>query len=201
MEITSTAVRKVREMGDKHQPEGYALRIIVDVGGPEGFFYDLDFETQQKPEDHVMVADGLTVYVDENSWARFQNGIVDYVDTPEFSGFHFENPDQPTGPTAGAPLSERVQWVLDTEINPAVAAHGGNVSLVEVKDFNVLLRFGGGCQGCSSSSATLKRGIETSLREKFPEIGEIIVADVVKTRVKELAGADRSAIEALIKGA
>lgn len=174
MEITSTAVKKVREMGDKHQPEGYGLRIIVDVGGPEGYFYDLDFETQQKPDDHVMVADGLTVYVDENSWARFQNGTVDYVETAEFSGFHFENPDQPTGPAEDATLFDRVQWVLDTDINPAVASHGGNVTLVEVQDNNVILRFGGGCQGCSSSSLTLKQGIETKLREKFPEIGEIV---------------------------
>lgn len=174
MEITSTAVKKVREMGDKHQPEGYGLRIIVDVGGPEGFFYDLDFETQPKPDDQVIVADGLTVYVDQKSWERFKTGTVDYVETADFSGFHFENPDAPTGPKADATLFERVQWVLDTEINPAVASHGGNVTLVEVQDQNVLVRFGGGCQGCSSSSATLKQGIEVRLREKFPELGEII---------------------------
>jgi Fe/S biogenesis protein NfuA len=58
-----------------------------------------------------------------------------------------------------------------------VAAHGGFVQLVEVQDNNdILLRFGGGCHGCSSSSATLKYGIETRLREKFPDIGEIVDA-------------------------
>ena len=61
MHITSAAVRKVREMGEKHQPEGYGLRVIVDVGGPDGFFYDLDFEVEGKSDDQVMVADGLTV--------------------------------------------------------------------------------------------------------------------------------------------
>ena len=59
-------------------------------------------------------------------------------------------------------------------INPAVAAHGGNVKLVEVQDGNVMLQFGGGCHGCSSSSLTLKQGIEVKLREKFPEIGQIV---------------------------
>lgn len=174
MQITSAAVRKVREMGDKQQPEGYGLRIIVDVGGPEGFFYDLDFETEARAGDEVLVADGLTVYVDAKSWERFKDGTVDYVESPDFSGFHFENPNAPAGPGDSAGLAERVQWVLDTEINPAVASHGGTVELVEVQDNNVLVRFGGGCHGCASSSATLKMGIETRLREKFPEIGEII---------------------------
>ena len=65
-------------------------------------------------------------------------------------------------------------WVIDTDINPAVAGHGGHVKLVEVQDGNVMLEFGGGCHGCSSSSLTLKQGIEVKLREKFPEIGQIV---------------------------
>lgn len=176
MQITSAAVKKVREMGDKQQPEGYGLRVIVDVGGPDGFFYDLDFETKAGEGDQVVVADGLTVYIDAKSYERFKEGTIDYVETADFSGFHFDNP-QAAGPGAEAPLAERVQWIIDTEINPSVAAHGGFVQLVEVQDNNdVLLRFGGGCHGCSSSSATLKYGIETRLREKFPDIGEIVDA-------------------------
>ncbi len=174
MHITATAIQKVREMGDKSQPEGYGLRVIVDVGGPEGFFYDLDFETAAKEDDQTIVADGLTIYLDTKSWERFKEGTIDYVETKEFAGFHFENPDAPRGPTDDASLAERVQWILDTEINPGVASHGGTVALVEVRDNNVMLRFGGGCHGCSSSSATLKYGIETRLKEKFPDIGEII---------------------------
>ncbi|MSP92876.1 MAG: iron-sulfur cluster assembly accessory protein [Myxococcales bacterium] len=176
MQITSTAVRKVREMGDKNQPEGYGLRVIVDVGGPEGFFYDLDFETQSRADDIVTVADGLTVYVDAKSHDRFKDGTIDYVETTDFAGFHFDNPNKPAGPGDASALSERIQWVLDTEINPAVAGHGGNVSLVEVQDNNVFLRFGGGCHGCSASAATLKHGIEERLRAKFPDLGEIVDA-------------------------
>lgn len=176
MQITSAAVQKVREMGDKQQPEGYGLRIIVDVGGPEGFFYDLDFETQARPDDRIFSADGLTVYIDESSWKRFEGGTVDYVESADFSGFHFDNPNTNTGPGPDAPLAEHIQWILDTEINPSVAGHGGSVTLVEVQDNNVFLQFGGGCHGCSSSSATLKYGIETRLREKFPNLGEIIDA-------------------------
>jgi Fe/S biogenesis protein NfuA len=174
MQITSQAVKKVREMGDKSQPEGYGLRVIVDVGGPDGYFYDLDFETAARADDVVMVADGLTVYIDEKSHKRFADGTIDYVETADFSGFHFDNPNKPTGPAEDAPLADRVQWVLDMEINPAVASHGGTVALVEVQEKNVFLRFGGGCHGCSASSLTLKQGIETRLREKFPDLGEIV---------------------------
>lgn len=173
MQITSAAVRKVREMGDKQQPAGYGLRVIVDVGGPDGFFYDLDFETEKRDDDETLVADGLTVYIDQKSMERFREGTIDYVETADFSGFHFDNPNA-TGPSADAPLHDRVQWVIDTEINPGLAGHGGVCELVETVDTNVHLRFGGGCHGCSASSATLKFGIETKLREKFPDIGEII---------------------------
>lgn len=173
MHITTAAVRKVREMGDKQQPEGYGLRVIVDVGGPDGYFYDLDFETGGKSDDHTMVAEGLTVYVDGKSYERFKEGTIDYVETSEFSGFHFDNP-QSAGPSTEAPLLERVQWFIDTEVNPMVASHGGTVHLVEVQDGNVMLRFGGGCHGCSSSSATLKFGIEQRLKDKFADIKEII---------------------------
>jgi iron-sulfur cluster assembly accessory protein len=99
MQITSAAVKKVREMGDKQQPEGYGLRVIVDVGGPDGFFYDLDFETKPGEGDQVVIADGLTVYVDAKSFERFKEGTIDYVETADFSGFHFDNP-QAAGPGA-----------------------------------------------------------------------------------------------------
>ncbi len=173
MQITSAAVRKVREMGDKQQPAGYGLRVIVDVGGPDGFFYDLDFETEKRDDDETLVADGLTVYIDQKSMERFKDGTIDYVETADFSGFHFDNPHA-TGPSADATLHERVQWVIDTDINPGLAGHGGVCELVETVENDVHLRFGGGCQGCSSSSATLKYGIEVKLREKFPDIGEIV---------------------------
>ena len=76
------------------------------------------------------------------------------------------------------PLAEeirvRVEDVLNTEINPAVAAHGGVISLIDVKENVVYLRLGGGCQGCGMADVTLKQGIETSIRYAIPEVGEIL---------------------------
>ena len=66
------------------------------------------------------------------------------------------------------PLAARVQQVLDDEINPGVAAHGGRVILVDVEDRNVYIRFGGGCQGCGMANVTLKEGVMGSLRRAIP---------------------------------
>ena len=73
-----------------------------------------------------------------------------------------------------AHLREKIQYLLDTAINPAVAGHGGVVSLVDVKDRMVYLQMGGGCQGCGMADVTLKQGIETMIREELPEVVEIL---------------------------
>jgi len=70
-----------------------------------------------------------------------------------------------------SPLEDRVNYVLFNDINPGLASHGGDVSLVEItEDMYVVLKFGGGCQGCSSVDMTLKDGVEVQLMDKVPEI-------------------------------
>ena len=71
-------------------------------------------------------------------------------------------------------IREKIQYLVDSAINPAVAGHGGVVSLVDVKDKMVYLQMGGGCQGCGMADVTLKQGIETMIREEVPEIVDII---------------------------
>jgi Fe-S cluster biogenesis protein NfuA len=71
-------------------------------------------------------------------------------------------------------IRERVQKVLDTVINPAVAQHGGVVTLIDVSNNTVFLEFGGGCQGCGMINVTLKYGVERTIREEVPEVGEIL---------------------------
>jgi len=67
-----------------------------------------------------------------------------------------------------------VQKVLDDLINPAVASHGGFVNLLAVTDNNVVLEFGGGCHGCGMANVTLKYGVERTIREHVPGVGEIL---------------------------
>jgi len=71
-------------------------------------------------------------------------------------------------------LRARVEEVLQNEINPAVASHGGRVDLIDIDGNRVFLRMGGGCQGCGQAAATLKFGVEQAIRASVPEVGDII---------------------------
>ena len=71
-------------------------------------------------------------------------------------------------------LATKVQELIDSTINPAVAGHGGFVQLMEVKDNRVYIQMGGGCQGCGAADVTLKAGIERLIKEELPEIEEVL---------------------------
>jgi len=71
-------------------------------------------------------------------------------------------------------LTTRVQELIDSTINPAVAGHGGFVQLIDVKENKVYLQMGGGCQGCGAADVTLKSGIERLIKEEIPEIEEVL---------------------------
>jgi NFU1 iron-sulfur cluster scaffold homolog, mitochondrial len=77
---------------------------------------------------------------------------------------------------AESEIREKVQTLLEKEINPALGMHGGWVELLDVRKNSVYLRLGGGCQGCGSANMTLKMGIEKVIREQIPEVGEILDA-------------------------
>ena len=71
-------------------------------------------------------------------------------------------------------LKTRVQEIIDSMINPAVAGHGGFVELIDVQDNRVYLVMGGGCQGCGAADVTLKAGIERLIKEEIPEVAEVL---------------------------
>ena len=74
----------------------------------------------------------------------------------------------------GRNTREKIQYLIDHQINPGVAAHGGFVQLIDVKDETVYVRLGGGCQGCSAADFTLRQGIESIVRREVPEIRQIL---------------------------
>lgn len=89
-------------------------------------------------------------------------------------------------PKDDAPLEEKIQYTIAAEVNPQLASHGGFVDLVEItEDMDVILNFGGGCQGCSSVKVTLKNGVEAQLKSIYPEIKNIL--DVTDHTKKENA--------------
>jgi Fe-S cluster biogenesis protein NfuA len=77
-------------------------------------------------------------------------------------------------PEAEEKLREAVEKVLQEQVNPAVASHGGAISLLDVSGNTIFLKMSGGCQGCASASVTLKQGVERTFQEQIPGIGEVV---------------------------
>jgi len=86
------------------------------------------------------------------------------------------NPDYAGAISGEEGIRQKVQDLFEKEINPALGSHGGWVELVDVKESSVYLKLGGGCQGCAGAKMTLKMGIEKIIREKIPEVKEILDA-------------------------
>lgn len=119
--------------------------------------------------------EGFTLFVDAPS-VRFLDGAqVDYVTQPTGGQLTIRAPRiKGEQPAQDSSVVERVQYLIDSEINPMLASHKGQVSLVEVSAEGVVfLRFGGGCHGCGMVDVTLKQGIEKTMRERIPEISAI----------------------------
>ena len=100
-----------------------------------------------------------------------RGGLV--IDNPNRPSPAIIDPDAPKPELTGE-VAERVEQVLDTMINPSIAAHGGQAELVAVEDDTAYLRLSGGCQGCGMATVTLKQGIEVAITEYVPEITKVV---------------------------
>jgi Fe/S biogenesis protein NfuA len=114
--------------------------------------------------------DGFTVYVAGDSVAWLDGAEIDYVFQGASAQLQIRAPKiKGQAPGESASLVERVHWVVENEVNPQLASHGGRVAVHEVRaDGVVLLRFGGGCHGCGMADVTLKQGIEKTLMAACP---------------------------------
>jgi cystathionine gamma-synthase len=93
---------------------------------------------------------------------------------PQVTGLRVVWPGMAPPTEPGGDLTDRVRQVVDTEVNPAVAAHGGRVILIGVKEGRAFIRLEGGCQGCSLAEVTIRQGIERLLRARFPKISGVV---------------------------
>ena len=71
-------------------------------------------------------------------------------------------------------MLKKIEILFDEQVRPALAAHGGNVEIIDLDNDKLFVRLSGGCQGCSSSKATLKDGIQTLVKQNFPNITEVV---------------------------
>ena len=174
VEFTNLAKEKVLFFMQMQGNESLAVRIQVASPSPLDPRYDITMiEPDEKcPEDMVFDGYGFEVVMEPESAKLLDGARVDWIETLTETGFKVENPNlAPIGskPLEG-PLADRVRQAIDQFVNPGVAQHGGQVTLVEVRDNIVYLQMGGGCQGCGMASVTLSQGIERILREQVPEI-------------------------------
>lgn len=123
-------------------------------------------------DEWAVECEGFTLFVDSGSARWLDSAEIDYSTAATGGQLSIRAPRiKGEVPKDGASLIERVQWLLDSEINPQLAAHKGQVALDSIDaDGVVYLRFGGGCHGCGMADVTLKQGIETTLKARLPEV-------------------------------
>jgi Fe/S biogenesis protein NfuA len=134
------------------------------------------------PYDAVIRHRDLAIVVPECDFEKVRGATIDWLDDPfGGGGLRVDNPNTPS-PAIGAPppadlggdVPQRVIQVLDQQVNPSIAAHGGRAELVAVEQGTAYLRLGGGCQGCAMATVTLSQGIEAAIIQAVPEITSVV---------------------------
>lgn len=155
--------------------EDGALRVSL-AQGSSPFAPDFELELIERgdhEEGDVAVNTGdFPLFIGGSSVPRLEGAVVDFV----AGAFEVSLPPADAGTFPGGELATRVAQVLERAVNPAVAAHGGRITLVGVQDNVAYVRMNGGCQGCGLAAVTLRQGVERMLREAVPEI--VAVQDV-----------------------
>jgi len=168
-----------------NKPQGTAIRVFVLNPGSAQAECGVSYcEPEAIAEDDARYPyEGFTVVIDPQSTPFLEDSSIDFITDKLGSQLTLKAPNAKARKVGDdAPLADRVEYILTSQINPQLASHGGKVALVELTDDGIaVLQFGGGCNGCSMVDVTLKDGIERELLEKFP--GELSgVRDVTEHR-------------------
>ena len=178
IKVSASAQKYFTQLIGQQDEEGLGLRISVNHPGTPGASCDLQFspQGQRKEDDRVVEFEGFNMFVAAASEQWLGDAEIDFEEDPTGGQLTIRAPGiKGSEPPADADMSQRINWLLETEINPALASHGGQVSLVEITEkLEVVLQFGGGCQGCGMADVTLKQGIEQTLTRNIPEITAVL---------------------------
>ena len=175
IQISDTAQTHFRKLIEREAVPGMGVRLsAMDPGTPSA---DARLEFAEPADllgdEWAVDCDGFTLYIAATSVAWLDGAEIDFV--TQAAGTQQLTIKAPKikgeAPGDAASIVERVRWVIENEINPQLASHGGRVAVQEVSaDGVVLLRFGGGCHGCGMADVTLKQGIEKTLIGRVPGI-------------------------------
>jgi Fe/S biogenesis protein NfuA len=179
--ITVTEVARATILGLRQaepDPEGLALRL--DIAGDDGveFAYELTFEplADAADDDVLFHSEALPVLVPASAVDSLRGSTLD---ESEPTGLVLRNPNRPTprpnvNPYPEGSVEAKVQDLLDNDINPALASHGGFASLDHVDGTTAYMLMGGGCQGCGLAQMTLTEGIKAAIEDAIPEIDRVV---------------------------
>ena len=177
IELSEPALQHFRRLLQTQGGDAVGIRISAVHPGTPKADARLEFCEREdlQGDEWSLDCDGFALYVDSDSAPWLDGAQIDYAGNATGGQLTIRAPKiKGSVPGADAPLAERVQYVLESEINPMLAAHKGRVALERVDgDGVVYLRFGGGCHGCGLVDVTLKNGIEKTMRERIPEVTAI----------------------------
>jgi Fe/S biogenesis protein NfuA len=181
--ITDRAHAQILELRAA-EDDGDSLGLRIEVTGVRGadFTYDLAFEplAEAADDDHRYDDRGLVVVIPSDSVDNLRGATLDLPSSAGQGGLVLRNPNRPATPRLGDPVEltgspeDKVRQLLDQQINPALASHGGFASLVKVEGSIAHVTMGGGCQGCAVSAMTLRDGIQAAILANIPEVTEVV---------------------------
>jgi Fe/S biogenesis protein NfuA len=183
--LTDRALAKVLKLrADEGTAQSLALWVEVSGTMAGAYTYDMYFQaaTDAGPDAWTGVQEGLTIVVPGASAPNMVGSVLDLDESLMGSGMNIRNPNRPqsspamTGPPPdlSGDVAQRVIQVLDAQVNPSIASHGGRADLVAVEDGAAYLRLSGGCAGCGMAAVTLSQGIEVAIKQSVPEIVRIV---------------------------
>jgi Fe/S biogenesis protein NfuA len=172
--LSESAQAHFRKLIEQQALPGLGIRLVaVAPGTPKG---DCQLEFSE-PSDRdgsewEVECDGFSLFVDAASVPFLDGATIDFERAPTGGQLTIRAPAlRGSVPGEDASVVERVRYVIEAEINPQLASHGGRVSLREVTaEGVVVLQFGGGCHGCGMVDATLRGGVERTLKARVPEV-------------------------------
>ena len=189
LHATDAALEMVLEVrSGEDAAESLALWVEVTGASGDAYTYDIYFQAvgDAGPDDWSDERGGLALVVRADSIAKMRGSVLDVNRDADQGGMVIQNPNQPPRPAGASPamagppvdlsgdVAQRVMQVLEQQINPSIAAHGGRADLVAVEGDAAYLRLSGGCAGCGMATVTLSQGIEVALRESVTEITRVI---------------------------
>ncbi len=174
MTITESGQEYLTELLAKQGDDVLGVRVFITQPGTPKAETCIAYcrEGDDKEDDIRIEYPTLNVFVEARSIPFLEDATVDYAKDRMGGQLTIKAPNSRLPRVnENSPLEDRVNYLLYNEVNPSLAAHGGEVSLVEItEDRYAILKFGGGCQGCGMVDVTLKEGVEKSMLEQIPEL-------------------------------